>query len=209
MTRRLILLLGDQLTPTIASLRVADKTRDIVLMCEVWEEATYVRHHKKKIALVFSAMRRFAELLRADGWQVDYRTLEETGAAGRMSSEIAQAALRHKPDRIVVTSPGEWRLLENLIFACLERDPAFRPEIAEILPVLNSMIASGPKMWPKTFNPGGTGGSSRDDDPSYETASGLKHSVAPHEPVPLSAYRSTKEACATRPDPVSGAANGR
>ncbi len=44
MTRRLIVVLGDQLTPQISSLSAADKKRDVVLMCEVWEEATYVRH---------------------------------------------------------------------------------------------------------------------------------------------------------------------
>jgi deoxyribodipyrimidine photolyase-related protein len=114
MKRRLIPLLGDQLSRSLSSLRGADKARDILLMCEVWEEATYVRHHKKKIAFIFAAMRHFAEELRAEGWQVDYRTLKETGAAGGLTSEVARAALRYKPDRIVVTMPGEWRLLEAM-----------------------------------------------------------------------------------------------
>ena len=37
----------------------------VILMMEVWDEATYVRHHKQKIVLIFSAMRHFAEELRA------------------------------------------------------------------------------------------------------------------------------------------------
>ncbi len=111
MTRSLILVLGDQLGLTLSSLRGADKAHDVVLMCEVWEEATYVRHHKKKIAYIFSCMRHFAENLRARGWTVDYRTVDETGASGGFTREIEQALARHRPDRIVVTSPGEWRVL--------------------------------------------------------------------------------------------------
>jgi deoxyribodipyrimidine photolyase-related protein len=66
-TRHLILVLGDQLTPNLSSLRPSDKLRDHVLMAELYEEATYVPHHKKKLAFIFSAMRHFAEELRADG----------------------------------------------------------------------------------------------------------------------------------------------
>ena len=43
--------------------------------------------------------------------------------------------------------------LENLIFACLERNPEFRPDLAELLPALNNMIQSGPRMWPEGFKP--------------------------------------------------------
>lgn len=46
------LVLGDQLTREIAALRdYADG--DIVLMAEVADETTYVKHHKQKIAFVF------------------------------------------------------------------------------------------------------------------------------------------------------------
>jgi len=111
MTCRLILVLGDQLTPDITSLRGADKARDAILMCEVWDEATYVRHHKKKIAFIFSCMRHFAGALQASGWTVDYRSLEQTGESSSFTSEVERALVRHKPDRLVVTAPGEWRLL--------------------------------------------------------------------------------------------------
>lgn len=57
----LIVILGDQVSQNISSLRQANKSRDVVFMAEVMAEATYVRHHKKKFALVFSAMRHFAE----------------------------------------------------------------------------------------------------------------------------------------------------
>ena len=45
------LVLGDQLNQTISSLEGCDLEDDVILMCEVLEEATYVKHHKKKIAI--------------------------------------------------------------------------------------------------------------------------------------------------------------
>jgi deoxyribodipyrimidine photolyase-related protein len=54
MSGSLILILGDQLSLIISSLKQGDQARDVVLMTEVMEEASYVPHHKKKIAFVFS-----------------------------------------------------------------------------------------------------------------------------------------------------------
>ena len=108
--RNIILVLGDQLTPALSSLAAGDRTLDIVLMTEVEGEATYVRHHKKKIAFVFSAMRHFAEELRQLGWRVLYRAIEDTGGTGSLGEEIVRAAAILKPERVVVTEPGEWRL---------------------------------------------------------------------------------------------------
>ena len=73
------LVLGDQLDFCIASLTDIDPINDIILMAELKEEATYVKHHKKKIAFIFSAMRHFAEECRLKGWNVcyiDYDNLE-------------------------------------------------------------------------------------------------------------------------------------
>ncbi len=112
--RNLIVVLGDQLTPALSSLVAGDKTRDRVLMAEVHDEATYVRHHKKKIAFIFSAMRHFAEELRAAGWSVDYVTLDAPGNSGSFSGEAARAVAAHGPERIVVTDAGEWRVSQML-----------------------------------------------------------------------------------------------
>jgi deoxyribodipyrimidine photolyase-related protein len=108
--RNLILVLGDQLSLQLSSLAACDPKRDLVLMCEVVEEATYVRHHKKKIILLFSAMRHFADELRRLGWQVAYTKLDDEGNAGNFSGEVARAVATHRPERIVVTEPGEWRV---------------------------------------------------------------------------------------------------
>ena len=73
----LIPVLGDQLSPSLASLQHVDRSKAVILLMEVWDEATDVRHHKKKIAFIFSAMRHFAEELRSDGWSVDYVALDD------------------------------------------------------------------------------------------------------------------------------------
>jgi deoxyribodipyrimidine photolyase-like uncharacterized protein len=92
---RLILVLGDQLTPQLSSLRLGDPTRDIVLIAEVMKEATYVRHHVKKLAFVFSSMRHFAEELRLAGWQVDYVRLDDPENTGSLEGEVGRAKMRH------------------------------------------------------------------------------------------------------------------
>jgi deoxyribodipyrimidine photolyase-related protein len=127
--RNLILVLGDQLTPTLSSLAAGDRARDRVLMAELHDEASYVRHHKKKIAFVFSAMRHFAEELRAAGWTVDYVKLGEGGAHSGFSPLLAAAVADLAPERIVVTEPGEWRLMEDF-----RRWPAMLAVPVDILP---------------------------------------------------------------------------
>ena len=108
--RNLALILGDQLSPGVAALAACDAAKDLVVMAEVIEEASYVRHHKKKIALVFSAMRHFADELASLGWRVDYRRIGEGDDASNLTSVIQRAIAKHKPSRVVITAPGEWRL---------------------------------------------------------------------------------------------------
>lgn len=80
--RRLVLVLGDQLSPGLSSLDYSDPETDTVLMAEVREEATYAPHHRKKIALIFSAMRHFRDRLRADGRDVCYTAYDDPDNTG-------------------------------------------------------------------------------------------------------------------------------
>ena len=114
MTGNLILILGDQLHPAMSSLQQANRQTDVVLMAEVSAEATYVRHHQKKLAFVFAAMRHFAEELRVAGWQVDYTALDDPANTGTLELEVARAKARHGLTQVVVTEPGEWRLLNAM-----------------------------------------------------------------------------------------------
>jgi deoxyribodipyrimidine photolyase-related protein len=111
-TRNLILILGDQLTPTLSSLAAGDPAQDRVLIAELQDEASYVRHHKKKIAFIFSAMRHFAEELRSLGWTVDYVKLDDPNNQGSFTAQVAHAVAAHAPERIIVTDAGEWRVAE-------------------------------------------------------------------------------------------------
>lgn len=109
-TRNLIAILGDQLSPALAALKQADPAHDRVLMAEVGDETAYVKHHQKKIAFIFTAMRHFARDLQAAGWAVDYVELTDEDNTHSLTGELARAAARLEPARIVLTEPGEWRL---------------------------------------------------------------------------------------------------
>ncbi|MFO7758885.1 MAG: cryptochrome/photolyase family protein [Roseovarius sp.] len=114
MVGRLVLVLGDQLSPDLSALRAADKASDIVVMAEVMDEARYVPHHPKKIALVLSAMRHFATALRADGWQVAYTQMDDAGASSSIVGELMRRAEEFGTTEVLATRPGEWRLIAAL-----------------------------------------------------------------------------------------------
>jgi deoxyribodipyrimidine photolyase-related protein len=105
------LVLGDQLNDKISSLQDCDKENDIIFMCEVRDEATYVKHHKKKIAFLFSAMRHFRDHLTARDYNVIYYDLNEGFSS--FSEAIESVLKAYKINKITVTSPGEWRVLEE------------------------------------------------------------------------------------------------
>lgn len=104
--------MGDQLSHTVSSLSAADPTCDHIFMAEVLEEATYVKHHKKKIAFIFSAMRHFAEELKQKGFSVNYVKLDDPENSGSFTSELKRAASTHSYEKVVVTKPSEYRVLE-------------------------------------------------------------------------------------------------
>jgi deoxyribodipyrimidine photolyase-related protein len=107
--------LGDQLTRSLSSLNGIDPANDVVLMVEVAAEATYVRHHKQKIAFLFSAMRHFADSLREEGIRVDYVRLDDPGNTQSFTGELQRAVTRHGAAEVFVTEPGEWRVWEMML----------------------------------------------------------------------------------------------
>lgn len=111
---RLRFILGDQLSRDIASLRDADPAIDIVFLAEVAEETAYVPHHPMKITFLFSAMRHFAEDLRAEGFTVDYVKLDDRQNTGSLGGELARAVKRHAVATLITTAPGEFRVLDDM-----------------------------------------------------------------------------------------------
>ena len=114
MVRRLVLVLGDQLSEQIAALKAADKARDVVVMAEVMEEGTYVRHHPKKIALVLSAMRHFAQALEQRGWTVAYSRLDDAQNGQSLCAEVLRRAEEFGAGKVITTRAGEWRVIEAI-----------------------------------------------------------------------------------------------
>ena len=78
MTENLCVVFGDQLSQNITSLRNFRKKQDKILMMEVVNETTYVNHHKKKLVLIFSAMRHFSENLKKQGYSVIYSKINNS-----------------------------------------------------------------------------------------------------------------------------------
>ncbi|MFL0671550.1 MAG: cryptochrome/photolyase family protein [Erythrobacter sp.] len=115
MTRPILVpILGDQLSRNLSSLDGLAPDEARILMMEVWDEATYVKHHKQKIVLIFSAMRHFAAELREAGWQVDYVALDDPANTGSFTGEVARAVERHGAGEVRVTESGEWRVQQAM-----------------------------------------------------------------------------------------------
>jgi deoxyribodipyrimidine photolyase-related protein len=108
------LILADQLSESISSLQNLDKRSDTVMLCEVMEEASYVPHHPKKIAFLFSAMRHFAAELEAKGINVRYVKLDDAKNTGNFTSEVQRAFVELKQEKIIVTEASEYRVLKMM-----------------------------------------------------------------------------------------------
>ncbi len=111
---KLCFILGDQLSESLSSLAVINKHEDTIFLCEVKEEATYVAHHPKKIAFLFSAMRHFALRLKALGYKVRYIRYDDPCNTGSFEKELYRALHEERFSEIHVTHPGEWRVLEKM-----------------------------------------------------------------------------------------------
>lgn len=107
-----ILLLGDQLSPHMASLAAAPDAP--IVMAEVYDEASYVGHHKQKLVLVFSAMRHFAEQLRETGRQVHYFAYGERPDITSLFEAVMAQHADTPFDRLLVCDAGEYRLAQAM-----------------------------------------------------------------------------------------------
>lgn len=107
-------IMGDQLSASISSLAMIDKAKDLVFMCEVRAEAKHIKHHKKKLVLIFSAMRHFAEELIAAGYTVIYVTLEQADNSGSFITELQKFVRQKSISEIFATEPSEYRVMQAL-----------------------------------------------------------------------------------------------
>jgi deoxyribodipyrimidine photolyase-related protein len=112
--KTLRVVLWDQLSLKISSLRDINPQQDTVLICETIQECSYVKHHKKKLVFILSAMRHFAKELKDKGFKIIYVKLDDPLNTGTLKGEINRITNLEKFDNIVVTWPGEHRLLTIL-----------------------------------------------------------------------------------------------
>ncbi|WP_333608143.1 cryptochrome/photolyase family protein [Arsukibacterium sp.] len=111
---RLIVILGDQLSPALASLRQALPT-DVIMLAEVPGEARYVQHHKHKLVLIFSAMRHFAAVLRQQGFSVCYYHYAEHAELSSLSDAVKLCLSQHQQCKeLLITECGEYRLQQEI-----------------------------------------------------------------------------------------------
>ena len=116
--RNLVCVFGDQLNRDASAFDGFDSDKDAVWMAEVEAEATYAPSHKQRIALFLSAMRHFRDDLKNDGFRVHYTELESNGNTGKLSSQLAQDLKDLKPERVLMTEPGEYRILKGMQVVC-------------------------------------------------------------------------------------------
>jgi deoxyribodipyrimidine photolyase-related protein len=112
--RHLVIVLGDQLDLQSSALQGFDATQDLVWMAEVAEESTHVWSAKQRIAVFLSAMRHFAQNLRELGLPLDYTRLDAPGNAGTLALELRKAITLHQPAGLIMSAPGDWRVLQSL-----------------------------------------------------------------------------------------------
>ncbi|MEO7165852.1 MAG: cryptochrome/photolyase family protein [Chthoniobacterales bacterium] len=98
-----IWILGDQLSLEHAALAAYSPKTARVLMVESKARGAVERYHQIKLVLVYSAMRHFAEELRACGWQVDYYPLENRHT---FESAARRHIAQHHPDKFVFAAPN-------------------------------------------------------------------------------------------------------
>ena len=115
--RHLILVLGDQLSMNSPAFSDFDPAQDTVLMIEADSEATEVWSHKARIVMFLSAMRHFAEALRARGWPVDYLSITDQ-PNGSFAFRLEQALRRHRPKALKLLEAGEFRMQQLIADVC-------------------------------------------------------------------------------------------
>ena len=106
-----VLIMGDQINRGIASL--AEKTPDDtrILFIELATKFSDKQWHKQKVHLLLSALKHFAQELREEGFEVDYR----------IAKNLSEGVKAHKRDfdvsHVIAMEPMNWngkKILENL-----------------------------------------------------------------------------------------------
>ena len=108
--KRLVLSLGDQLDLESAALKRFNFDTDEVFMVESMNEAQHVWSHQAKIALFLSAMRHFAQSLKALKYPITYVEDTPLSIVDALKEKLQKDNIRH----LICVEPGEWRLKQQI-----------------------------------------------------------------------------------------------
>jgi deoxyribodipyrimidine photolyase-related protein len=107
-----VLILGDQLNRDASAFDGFDPAQDMLWMAEVSGESTDPPSSQPRSAMFLAAMRHFAAELRAEGLPLDYTLLGQ--GPPTLAAAVAEALQRRRPQALVLTAPGDWRVLQAL-----------------------------------------------------------------------------------------------
>ena len=124
-SKKLVLILGDQLDLNGAALKNFNRQTDEVFMVESIPEAQYVWSHKAKIALFISAMRHFAENLKELRYPLTYIQNSPLAIISALKAKIEDEKIKH----LICVKPGEWRLKQQI--ESLAKDLKIKLEMRE------------------------------------------------------------------------------
>jgi deoxyribodipyrimidine photolyase-related protein len=112
--RHLIVVLGDQLDLGASAFDGFDVSCDQVWMAEVVEESTHVWSSKQRTTLFLSAMRHFADELRAAGRPLRYIQLDDNSPHHSLAAQLQADITALRPQQLVMTAPGDWRVWQSI-----------------------------------------------------------------------------------------------
>ncbi|MEE2988548.1 MAG: cryptochrome/photolyase family protein [Verrucomicrobiota bacterium] len=116
--RHLILIFGDQLNRDASAFDGFDAANDAVWMAEVDDESKHVWSHKQRIAIFLSGMRHFRDALLREDIRVEYTQLGDGKELDNFSYRLSHDLRALRPEKVIVTQPGEWRVLQALKKVC-------------------------------------------------------------------------------------------
>ena len=120
--RNLIVIFGDQLNRDASAFDGFEAARDAVWMAEVDDESKHVLSHKQRIAIFLSGMRHFRDALVEEGIRVEYTQLDNGKDSDTLSNRLSIDIRALSPEKVIVTHPGEWRVLQGMKKVCCDED---------------------------------------------------------------------------------------
>jgi deoxyribodipyrimidine photolyase-related protein len=99
----------DQLSPRNSAVAGCDPADATVLMIESLKRARQLPYHKRKLVLIFAAMRAYADDLRRAGWHVDYYAERED-----FETPLAEHVATYRPARVRAMAQSDFGGNEGL-----------------------------------------------------------------------------------------------